>query len=735
MSEIRVRRAGAFEQSRAQHRVIDTRTTGQKTYDFLSNSGANGQTVAISLIVISILSVFAGFLGLIIPFVALAISKRFLHPSFTFHNLPFRVPKHINAPDGSNKYQNIKGPRLKIADVKKTWGNATNVWGVSVDKGDNRQLWLSNDDLKTHALVIGGTGSGKTELLYNLALNQLTQDSGFIYTDAKGDITLQARIIELLRRFDRFEDLLTITFAAGGRDLRANHDKRLTNTYNIMSSAADSMLIEVLSGMVAGQNGGKGDVWQDRCLAFVAALTQPLVFLRNKGVIDLGPTTYVKYLSLDALEDLAFGEYQKIEGFDVVSEGLRGYFNTLPGWTASKKGKQSEKTLEQHGYITMQLTKVFNDLGYNYGHIFNAQVPEIDVADVVLNRRCLTILLPALERSEPTLLSLGSLIFGSIKQMMASSLGASVEGSKLLIIDARPTNARNVFRVFLDEVGYMMVPGMAITVAQARSLNIAMTFASQTFSDLKKGNESEAEAIWGNTSIKLIGTMMSGSEHGSVDWQKISGLAGMVDEVVESGYVREDNFLGGQVRAEKRYQVVQKNRINPEHLQTLRQGEFVFFGAKKLNGGEMGMYTVCTFQSVFVAPDNPPNKMQLNDLVPISRSGMPVDYSNARAKFKDILRDGGLHKFFRDDMHSYYANKNNVSVDNSFSTDDVTSFYQLVDDTHKKAKDFGEPLAVQFYSELGKALCGEVKRDINFISDPRTTLQDNNIMAMPQEFA
>lgn len=702
MSASATRRRGASDLSRVVHKTRDARTFSQKAKDWVRDTGVNGPVVAFGLLALVCALVFFPIAAPIAVPGIYFFSRKYLHPKLSYHNHPFRVAKHFKVPDGSKK--NNKNPgELPLSDVKMMYGDGTNMWGIGTEPGagEHEQLWLSQNDTKTHLMVLGGTGSGKTEFLYNLVFNQLTQDSGFIYVDVKGDILLQGRIIELLHRFDRFEDLLTITFAVGNRDLSAAHTYRITNTFNIMSSASDAMLIEVISGMVSNDSAGK-DVWEGRCLALVAALTRPLVFLRNKGQIDLSPSTYINYLELSVLEDLAFGnKTNSIKGFKGSAAALLSYFSTLPGWLPSKKGRQEQKTLEQHGYITMQLTRVFNDLGYNYGHIFDARVGEVDISDVVLNRRCLTVLLPSLERSGPTLLMLGKLLMNSVKQMMASSLGANVEGARRLIIDARPTNARNVFRCLLDEVGYIMVPGMAVMPAQARSLNIAMTFAAQTYSDIKKGDALEAEAIWGNTSIKVIGRLMGGSDQSSDTWNKLHGLAGTVDELQVSGYYRDDSVSGFSIKENSTYSLTKQSRIELEHMQSLENGEFVFFGAKKEDGGKSGLGVVFTFQSTYVASESPPIEMRINDLVPISKAGNLIDNTAAKTKFLDALKEGGLHKLMMDAAMP----KTQFGAEKRYKDTDVNAFVHLCMEVEKVSRDaLDTPFSVVYYSLMADAL-------------------------------
>ncbi len=71
----------------------------------------------------------------------------------------------------------------------------------------------------------------------------------------------------------------------------------------------------------------------------------------------------------------------------------------------------------------MQLTRVFTSLADTYGHIVRTDLPEVDLRDVVLNRRILVVLLPALEKSPDELANLGKIIVSSMKTMMASGLG------------------------------------------------------------------------------------------------------------------------------------------------------------------------------------------------------------------------------------------------------------------------------------------------------------------------
>ena len=89
----------------------------------------------------------------------------------------------------------------------------------------------------------------------------------------------------------------------------------------------------------------------------------------------------------------------------------------------------------------MQLTRVFHFISRYLWSYHSYQFSEVDLKDVVLNRRILVVLLPALEKSPDELSNLGKVIIASLKAMMAAGLGDEVEGDYRDMIQRKPTNA------------------------------------------------------------------------------------------------------------------------------------------------------------------------------------------------------------------------------------------------------------------------------------------------------
>ena len=628
--------SGADKKFKPTEQRVDTRLLSTRlASDWLEPEG--GFLLNLFLTVGTVISLFMPILPIVAAVVTKVFSIMFLAPEKKLHDLPFRMPETIDGYDGSemmpDKSFNVK--------TNKHFYRPKGVTFYGRDLKSNMQVWASDNDDRTHANIFGTTGSGKTELIHTIIASQLIRNSGAILVDAKGDITLYERLCRLARRFGRDADILCITFAIGTEDQNLPREDKNTNTFNLMLNTSSGMLIELLTGLLDG-DGGSDDMWKSRAIAFIGALTQPLVFLRDKQEIELAPATYIDFMELPEIERFVYDNKYNYDGFEEVIKPLRSYLTTLPGYNRNLIGNQAQQTNEQFGYITMQMTRSINDLGFTYGHIFGTAVGEIDISDVVLNRRFLAILLPSLERSLPTLLMLSRLIMGSLKQMMASSLGSKIEGSIRINIDSRPTTANNCYRIILDEVGYMMTTGMSIIPAQARSLNIAMVFAAQDFTDIERGSKEEAQAIWSNAALKFVGKLTSGEE--SEMWRRTRGAAGEMEQMVIYQYERKFTAAmnvayraGGQVSKEK------ISQIKYEEVAAQEKGEFTLIASKKFQGGRTGGVAAVPFLCLYTGDIPSMGVTYVNDFVPMSTASIkPPDLAKKHAQIKEYLLDGSL---------------------------------------------------------------------------------------------
>ncbi len=581
------------------HVIRDTRTLSVRVADFLKNP----RYVGIMLLLFALTSYILFYLADVI-FIAGVMC--FFICLLQKAKLPFRLPIHAQIKDYNDLSPGDDKPR-----------QAGGIYYFGNENKTNNELWFNNEDMRTHVLIFGSTGSGKTEAMLGLAYNALLQSSGFIYVDGKGDNSLYAKIFSMARSMGREDDILLINFMTGARDVVGPQDTKLSNTLNPFATGSSSMLAQlVVSLMDKSAATPDGDMWKGRAIGFVEALMRLLVAMRDAGHILLDAHTVRRYFNLSKLEPIVCDRLFLRDGEEAIDiskfpesvlQPIDHYMDNLPGYNKQKKGKQVSQVLEQHGFITMQLTRVFTSLADTYGHIMRHKLAEVDMHDVVLNRRILCVLLPALEKSPAELANLGKVVIATLRAMMASGLGDKVEGQYDDLILSKPTNAKTPFLCILDEYGYYAVEGFAVVPAQARSLGFSVVFAGQDLPAFQKASKEEAASIGANTNIKICMKLEDPTE----TWDFFMKSAGESYVThVDSFQVDQGSVMGTYADA-KGARVEKRARIDLLDLKEQGLGEGHFLFKSKIVRGRF-----------FYASPKPVKRMRLNHFLKVDE---PLD--------------------------------------------------------------------------------------------------------------
>lgn len=596
------------EQEQDSSRLIrDTRSLGKRCADFFRRPASVATLIVVMSVGNLLFPATTDILGLtsIIFFIIVMISKT---------TLPFRMPMRAHTMD----YNDIKPGSTKPNESR-------GIYHFGNDRKTNEELWFNNDDMRTHVLIFGSTGSGKTEALIGIAYNSIVQGSGFIYVDGKGDNSLFAKIFSMVRSMGREDDMLLINFMTGAKDVQGPQEKRISNTLNPFASGSSSMLSNLIVSMMdSSSGGGDGDMWKGRAIAFVEGLMKVLVSMRDAGHLLLDANSIRNYFSLDRIEAMVMdkvfirdGQYAiSLEPYpDVILEPMKNYLLNLPGYNKDRKGKQVSQVFEQHGFITMQLIRVFTSLADTYGHILRTKLAEVDLKDVVLNRRILVVLLPALEKSPDELANLGKVVIASLRTMMAAGLGDEVEGRFHDLVTKKPTNARTPYLCILDEYGYYAVKGFAVVPAQARSLGFSVVFAGQDLPAFEKASKEEAASIGANTNIKICMKL----EDPQGTWEFFSKTAGESYVTHVESYQSSGSSLSNTYMDTKGAKVEKRARIDLLDLKEQREGEgHIFFKSK-----------IVRYQTFYADP-KPVKEMRLNQFMKV-----------------DLPQDGDLYKLVK----------------------------------------------------------------------------------------
>jgi intracellular multiplication protein IcmO len=426
---------------------------------------------------------------------------------YWFNKQPIKLPFKMPA------YAHMKDPKNPVPGKDGVAGNSEGILflGNERDPKTNKELWLTNSDARTHILFLGTTGTGKTEGLKSLVSNALVWGSGFIYVDGKADTDLWANLYSLARRFGRDDDMLVLNYMTGNSD-----DGSTSNTFNPFATGSSSYLSNMLTNLMPDA-GGDNAMWKERAVALMFALMPALTFMRDKKGLLLDISVVRDHIELKPIVRLS----RNSELPERIIRGLQGYLATLPGYVddafdddGNEKPPSPDAPMydlqiarQQHGYLSMQFTRAMQSLGDEYGYIFRAQLADVDVIDVVLQRRILIGLIPSLEKSGDEAANLGKIIAATIKGMMGATLGATVEGTWEDAIESKATRASSPYMTVFDEVGYYVAQGMAVMAAQARSLGFSLIFAAQDLPAMEKRVKQEAQSILGNCNLKIFGKL------------------------------------------------------------------------------------------------------------------------------------------------------------------------------------------------------------------------------------
>ncbi|MDE2029584.1 MAG: type IV secretion system DNA-binding domain-containing protein [Alphaproteobacteria bacterium] len=535
---------------------------------------SKGEIIA-AVAVVSIISLFSGdqsFMGFMdIAAVFLYFYFRWtLKKSFT---LPFKLPRYANMADSHNPPPGkTSGGR---SDGILFLGNVSD----TDDDDFQRELWLTNTGARTHILYIGTTGSGKTEGLKSMVTNALAWGSGFSYTDGKADTDLWAALYSLTRRFGRDDDILVLNYMTGNSD-----DGSTSNSMNPFSNGSASYLANLVVNLMPDA-GGDNAMWKERAVALMFALMPALTYKRDKQGVLLDVGVVRDHLELQPIIRLSRDQTLP----ERIILGLKGYLNTLPGFVdAAFDDEGNERppspdqpmydlqvARQQHGYLSMQFTRSMQSLADEYGYIFKAQLADIDVLDVVLNRRILIVLIPALEKSGDEAANLGKIVASCLKGMMGATLGNTVEGAWETAIGSKQTYSNSSFMTVFDEVGYYTAAGMAVMAAQARSLGFSLVFATQDLPSMEKRIKQEAKSIVGNCNLKILGRIEDPTDtkefvtrHGGTVWvaeaKGFTAPTNTVSSLFTSMPFYDDRGTGG---------INTRQRVDYDHLRGQREGE------------------------------------------------------------------------------------------------------------------------------------------------------------------
>ena len=487
--------------------------------------------------------------------------------------LPMRLPRSAACPDLSDPAPGSRRP-------KPASGTFFLGWSVA-----GHELWATAEDARQHIAIPGTTGAGKTTAILSLLANALAQGSGFVLVDGKADRDLFGKVLALARRFGRDDDVRVLNFmvASGLKD---------SHSFNAFATGNADAIRELLASQLGEQQqNDPNGVFRERAVALIGTIAPVLVWLRDHKGIPLNidvirfsiELRWIWKLAIEKIVLLRDTETGAVTELDVGAEiaeditwPLKSYLGELPGYDPSvpldkQKGDEPSK---QHGYAQFYFTATFTQLAVSLGHIFRVENGDIDMRDIVLNRRILVVNLPALENSDATLAALGKLVVASLRGMMAQLLGASLEGD---YTDAdKPGMGPSPFPVVLDELAYYATSGLDRMLAMGRGLNISFILGFQEVSGIWARLGEKTASLLGNANLTIA--MRQQDSGRTREW--IEKTAGQTYITQATSY---HGATDGAYREARHAELRPVSRIDWNDLTNLIEGEaIVLFGGRRI---------------------------------------------------------------------------------------------------------------------------------------------------------
>lgn len=539
----------------------DLRTPMQKIGDALADSP--GPSIAIALILLPIAFISTTFFVLVcVPIIywatGCALGKE--------QKLPMLLPKEADLVDGND-------PKPSRAAYYKSRGE----FMLGNLRGGKRpyELWLSFNHLLTHCLILGSTGSGKSETLLSMVSNYLAVGSGNLYSDAKASAKLSWQVFALARYFGRDDDFRVLSYLRGTSSKKPDRAVRRGNTVNLFAYGSAESITQILISLIP-PGGSENKLFSERAISLISSIMPALVDLRDKAGLKITPAIIRKALELEEVQKLKRAKPITPE----AREAIRAYLTSLPGYTDNPKDRNGNPTSElpqettrQHGFSVAYFTRALATLSDTYADIYMVENGEISFLDLVLRRRLCVVLIPALELAPDEMKNLGKIVLAAQKNAISTGLPPDIEGRKENVLGSLPTSAPTPYGIIIDEAAFQLTPGVAVLAAQARSLYISMCYAGQDYAGFRREDPDEAEQIAENTKLKIV----MQSEGLGATRELIKEIAGEGVAATASSFAVDEGSLSHMYRDSRSANFERKERVDTQDTRSSVEGEGIAF--------------------------------------------------------------------------------------------------------------------------------------------------------------
>lgn len=384
------------------------------------------------------------------------------------------------------------------------------LFGYTTDDGS--PLFISDDDLCRHGIIVGQTGMGKSVFGKALMFQQIQRGGGVLFVDGKLDEDNIQEIYEYAAYCGRAQDFMVVN---PGRP-------EMSNTYNpILYGDPDEVAARIISLIPDTSSSAASDYYKSTSalalVCFISALqesTQEQIDewvkeCKGKGLpegyVDSNRISGVAYNFLDLAlltmnEGVLNSLLQRVQLASPDSltrknlsifleqyarDGGNHFGGDAPAGSLQIDLKRLKETLGGIGARMQQFGSG------KFGPVLNSYTPEVNMYEAVRDSKIVYVALPTMG-----------------KDVAAQALGKIVIADLRTAISWLQMNKHDrpkiPFLAFLDEMNSYSTENLSIMFEQSRSARVSLWPAIQTDSGLTKISEDFKERVMSNTETKVF---------------------------------------------------------------------------------------------------------------------------------------------------------------------------------------------------------------------------------------
>jgi hypothetical protein len=360
---------------------------------------------------------------------------------------------------------NIDWLTSKTAPAPNNIPNEGIVLGYNVFRGERRDIRIKRVDRRRHSYIIGKSGTGKSVLLSNMAIQDIQNGEGVCVMEPNGDL-----IEDILNRIppERAEDVIVFAPADLERPIGLNlleYDSR----YPEQKSFVINEMIGIFDKLYDLKATGGPMFEQYMRNALLLIMDDPETGSTLMEVPKVLSDEQFRRMKLSRCKNMTVVDFWRKEA--EKAGGDAALANIVP-------------------YITSKLTPfIANDM---MRPIIGQQKSAFNMRDIMDNKKIILVDLPKGAIGETNAYLLGMIIVGKI--LMAALSRTDI-----------PQEQRKDFYLYIDEFQNFTTNSICQILSEARKYGLSLNIAHQYLGQLVKNNDTQIkDAIFGN-----VGTMIS----------------------------------------------------------------------------------------------------------------------------------------------------------------------------------------------------------------------------------